>query len=196
MKIFGVPILFLWVVQGIYAQDSTAVWEFRNKLNQEFSDPETSPLPPGERLSFPGLEFFKYDPNFQVVADFVRTPSEPPFRMPTTTEIKKVYVKYGELYFLLDGQEVKLNVYQNQNPKPGYEDYLFLPFTDRTNGRESYAGGRYLDLMRPLPSQVILDFNRAYNPYCAYSGDYSCPIPPAENHLDLRVTAGVKAYKK
>ena len=78
--------------------------------------------------------------------------------------------------------------------KPGYANYLFVPITDLTNGEETYGGGRYIDLRGPLGKVVELDFNKAYNPYCAYGGKYSCPIPPIENHLGLRIEAGVKAF--
>lgn len=171
-----------------------SVEKFQKQLNKEFKNPDQSPLSAKDRKDFKALEFFAIDTTFNVVAEFVRTPFETPFEMPTTTERKPVYVKYGELYFTLKGKEYKLNVYQNQHPKPEYKDYLFLPFTDLTNGEGSYAGGRYIDMTIPKSKNVSIDFNKAYNPYCAYSGKYSCPIPPAENYLDLPVTAGVKAY--
>ncbi|SDL43723.1 hypothetical protein SAMN04488034_10495 [Salinimicrobium catena] len=173
-----------------------SVKDFQKQMNRDFKDPETSPLPPKERKKFTALDFFSIDTAFTVVAEFVRTPYESPFEMPTTTDRKPVYVKYGELFFSLKGKEFKLNVYQNQDPKKGYEDYLFLPFTDLTNGETTYSGGRYLDMMLPKSSEVLLDFNKAYNPYCAYSGDYSCPLVPQENHLAVEIPAGVKAYQK
>ena len=169
--------------------------DFQKKMNLDFKDPQESPLAPKERKNFTSLEYFTIDTTYNVEADFVRTPYESPFEMPTTTDRKPVYVKYGELYFVLKGVDFKLNVYQNQDPKKGYEDYLFVPFTDLTNGATSYSGGRYLDMMIPNSSKVILDFNKAYNPFCAYSGKYSCPIVPEENHLEIEVPAGVKAYK-
>lgn len=171
-----------------------SVEKFQKQLNKEFKSPDHSPLSAKARKEFKALAFFDIDTTFNVEAEFVRTPFETPFEMPTTTERKPVYVKYGELYFTLKGKEYKLNVYQNQHPKLEYKDYLFLPFTDLTNGEESYAGGRYIDITIPNSNKVSIDFNKAYNPYCAYSGKYSCPIPPAENNLDLPVTAGVKAY--
>lgn len=174
-----------------------AAERFQKKINREFKDPDQSPLPEKDRKTFKGLEFFKIDTSYSVVAEFVRTPFETPFAMPTTTDRKPIYVKYGELYFNLKGKEYKLNVYQNQHPKKEeYRDYLFLPFTDLTNGDGSYEGGRYIDMTIPISNKVVIDFNQAYNPYCAYSGDYSCPIPPKENDLDLAVKAGVKAYSK
>jgi len=77
----------------------------------------------------------------------------------------------------------------------GYEDYLFLPFTDATNGNETYGGGRYIDLSIPNGDQIVIDFNKAYNPYCTYNKKYSCPIVPSQNALDIEIFAGVKAFK-
>jgi len=118
--------------------------------------------------------------------------------MNTTTGREPLYVKYGEAHFVFQEKEIVLNIYQNQGllTQPEYQDYLFLPFTDVTNGASSYAGGRYIDLKIPESETILIDFNTAYNPYCAYNGRYSCPIPPEENHLDLKIIAGVKAYKK
>ena len=183
------------------AQDQvgdTAVIAFQKQINAEFKDPEKSPLPENERKSFTSLVFFEADPKFRVEAEILKTPNEIPFEMPTTTERRPVYVKYAEVYFELQGREYKLNVYQSRDlsRKEEYKDYLFLPFTDLTNGETSYSCGRYLDMKIPEGKNIILDFNKAYNPYCAYSGKYSCPIVPEENHLDLKVNAGVMAYNK
>ena len=102
------------------------------------------------------------------------------------------------MIFDLKGKPFKLNIYQNQDliKKEGFEDYLFLPFLDNTNGEESYGGGRYIDMRIPDGDTIIVDFNSAYNPYCAYNEKYSCPIVPRENYLDTEVRAGVKAFKK
>lgn len=179
-----------------FAQQSAE--EFQEQLNVKFASAEDSPLEPEDLKTFSKLEFFEINPDFRVTAEFVRTPSEPTFTMKTSTDRLPVYVKYGELYFELKGRKFKLNVYQNQElvQDPEYFDYLFLPFTDLTNGETTYGGGRYLDMRIPESNEVILDFNKAYNPYCAYSGRYSCPIPPEENSLELEVRAGVKNYQK
>ncbi|APG60165.1 DUF1684 domain-containing protein [Christiangramia salexigens] len=171
--------------------------EFQKELNEEFRDPEESPLDLEDLANFEALEFFEIDPDFIVKAEFVRTPAESPFMMKTSTDRMPVYVKYGELYFSLNNKNYKLNVYQNQEltQDPEYFDYLFLPFTDRTNGKTTYGGGRYIDLRIPQTNEVVIDFNKAYNPYCAYSGRYSCPIPPEENDLDIEIPAGVKAFE-
>ena len=117
--------------------------------------------------------------------------------MKTTTNRLPEYRKYGELKFSLEGKMLTLSVYQNLEltKKAGFEDYLFIPFTDLTNGDETYGGGRYIDFrMDQLKEKLVrLDFNRAYNPYCAYSKGYSCPIPPAENLLPVAIRAGVKS---
>jgi uncharacterized protein (DUF1684 family) len=118
--------------------------------------------------------------------------------MLTTTSRLAKYVKYGEATFKLDGKEDQLNIYQSLSlrEKPAYKDYLFLPFTDETSGKESYSGGRYIDLTIPKGNKIIIDFNKAYNPYCAYNHKYSCPIPPKGNHLNIAIKAGVKRYQK
>ncbi|WP_242095095.1 DUF1684 domain-containing protein [Aestuariivivens sediminicola] len=171
---------------------------FQKDLNAKFKDATTSPLKDKDRKSFEGLEFFTYDSAYVVTARFKRTPDEEPFQMKTTTDRLPVYVKYGELEFQLKGADFKLSIYQNQEliTEDGYEDYLFLPFLDETNGLESYGGGRYIDTRIPKGDTLVIDFNEAYNPYCAYNDKYSCPIVPRENYLKTRIEAGVKAFKK
>jgi len=116
------------------------------------------------------------------------------FKMPTSTERTPIYRRYGFVYFEIAGQKCTLTVYQNMEliKKEGFKDYLFIPFKDATSGKESYGGGRYLDLRIPSSTAIVLDFNTCYNPYCAYSMRYSCPIPPAENTLNINIEAGEK----
>ena len=103
----------------------------------------------------------------------------------------------GILSFTINGQLLKLNVYQSEPEidSDADSDYLFLPFLDATNGETSYGGGRYIDLTIPTTDELIIDFNKAYNPYCAYNEKYSCPIVPRENYLALEIRAGVKRFK-
>ena len=188
-------------IKVVTSQESDLVQlakEYQEEMDQKFSNPEESPLDEKDRKEFRGLNFYPVDPDYIVKAEFVRTPAEAPFAMKTSTDRLPIYVKYGELYFKLEGKELKLNVYQNQElvEDPEYFDYLFLPFTDKTNGNSTYGGGRYLDLRIPDSKEVVLDFNKAYNPYCAYSGKYSCPVPPEENNLDVEIFAGVKSFDK
>lgn len=170
---------------------------WQDTMNLEFADREESPLDSLDFLKFKGLEFFAIDKKYRVEADFIRTPNEQPFGMKTTTDRLPVYVKYGEVFFKIDNKECKINIYQNQDliKKPEYADYLFIPFMDKTSGNESYRGGRYIDLKIPSGDKIMIDFNKAYNPYCAYNHKYSCPIPPYDNKLDVEIRAGVKAFR-
>lgn len=164
----------------------------------KFADPEHSILEPEDLKNFKALSYYPIDLKFRVTAKFVRTPDEVPFLMPTTTDRLPEYVKYGEAHFIIDGQKLKLDLFQNTNheSEEGYEDYLFLPFTDLTSGDGSYGGGRFLDARIPEGTIILLDFNKAYNPYCAYNSAYSCPIPPKQNDLLVRLEAGVKDFGK
>ncbi|TWO32643.1 DUF1684 domain-containing protein [Seonamhaeicola sediminis] len=172
--------------------------EFQRDMNAQFKDATESPLTEKDRKHFIGLDFFEIDSSYVVKANFKRTPNEKPFKMKTTTNRLPEYVKYGELNFTLKGKNLKLNIYQNQDliNKEGYEDYLFLPFLDETNGEESYGGGRYIDARIPEGDTMVINFNEAYNPYCAYNAKYSCPVVPRENYLRVRIEAGVKIFKK
>ena len=128
---------------------------------------------------------------------FVHTPEQPPFEMPTVSGKTKTFLKYGELHFTLNGRKDTLFAYQSLQfaAKPDYDGHLFIPFKDHASGAEAYGGGRYIDWKIPKSKEVYLDFNQCYNPYCAYSTGWSCPIPPQENYVDSKVLAGVKAWK-
>ncbi len=169
---------------------------FQKELNGKYKDPATSPLPDKYRKDFETLDFFAPDTNFRVTAELSRTPGAMPFMMPTTTDRKSKEVVYGIAHFLLKGEKYQLEVYQNQELmlQDEYRNYLFLPFLDETNGEETYTGGRYIDLSIPEGDSIIIDFNKAYNPYCAYNKKYSCPLVPKVNTLNFGIKAGVKAF--
>jgi uncharacterized protein (DUF1684 family) len=168
---------------------------FQQTVNAEFSNPLESPLTPAERKAFRSLPFYSIHYAYCVEAMLVRDSTSQPFAMETSTARRPLYRKYGELHFVLNGKALKLSVYQNEDflKKPGLEDYLFVPFTDLTNGHETYGGGRYIDLRIPPTGArtMVLDFNKAYNPSCAYNHGYSCPVPPAENRLAVAIPVGV-----
>ncbi len=170
---------------------------FQNDMNNEYLDSIRSPLTKADRLKFRSHNFFPINMELVVVATLKLTPGQKIFDMPTTTERKPKYVKYGEITFKIKRKKYKLNVYLSMDllNKPEYEDYLFLPFKDLTSGNMSYGGGRYIDLQVTSAKRIIIDFNKAYNPYCAYNHTYSCPVPPPENFLNLKVLAGLKAPK-
>ena len=176
--------------------DLAAAKKYQQELNKEYANRETTPLMAEDLATFKGLDFYPINKKFFVNAHFVRTPKEKPFKMKTSTNRMPVYIKYGEVHFEIDGQKCKLNVYQDleliQNPK--YKDDLFLPFFDATSGKESYIGGKYIDLKIPKGNTIAIDFNTSYNPYCAYSYRYSCPKVPLENDLKVAIRAGVKKF--
>ena len=186
--------LLLMYVSLAMSQETAA--EFQAHLNKEFANREESPLTDEDFKIFQSLDFYPIDEKFTVEAKFVSTPKEKVFKMKTSTTRLPEYKKYGELFFQIDGKSFKLNVYQNieLSKKEGYEDYLFLPFSDLTCGKESYIGGRYIDMRIPKTKTVTIDFNKAYNPYCAYNHKYSCPIVPLENDLPIEILAGVKKF--
>ncbi|MFN5911957.1 MAG: DUF1684 domain-containing protein [Bacteroidota bacterium] len=187
--------IILWMALLCHSQSyQDSVRELRVKHLAELTDPENGVLTQEELKHFKGLDYFMIDTNYIVQATFVRKIG-PRFKMPTSTSRTPVYRRYGFILFTLDGKEHKLTLYQNikLKRKREFRDYLFLPFKDKTSGQESYGGGRYLDLLKPKAKEIRIDFNLCYNPYCAYSVRYSCPIPPPENTLSTPILAGEKS---
>lgn len=171
---------------------------FQKEMNEFFKDASISPLKEKDLKNFKGLDFFAFDSSYVVNAALTRTPEEKSFKMKTTTDRLPEYIKYGIVTFDLFNKSYSLNIYRNLDiiNNEGYQDYLFLPFLDDTNGFESYGGGRYIDLDIPEGNNLVIDFNSAYNPYCTYNEKYSCPIVPRENYLPIKINAGVKAFSK
>ncbi len=180
------------------SEKEKAILAFQAELNAEYKNPETSPLPDRYRKTFDGLDFFAADTNYVIQARFERTPDAKPFLLATTTDRKTTEVVYGIAHFTLNGKKHQLEIYQNPEltKQEEYREYLFLPFLDDTNGEGTYGGGRYIDLSIPIGDSIIIDFNKAYNPYCVYNKKYSCPLVPRQNYLKTRVVAGVKDFVK
>lgn len=170
--------------------------EWQKEMNAEYKDASTSPLKEKDRSDFKSLDFFKFDSTYIVTAILKRTPNTEWFKMKTTTSRESEERIFGILTFQLKGNTFSLNVYQGKElmKDEDYKDYLFLPFLDNTNGDTTYGGGRYIDLRIPEGDTIEIDFNKAYNPYCAYNSRYSCPIVPRENYLDTNIEAGVKKF--
>ncbi|ANH81918.1 hypothetical protein A8C56_13905 [Niabella ginsenosidivorans] len=147
------------------------------------------------------FRFFPVDEQYRVVADFTPATDTAWFEIPTSSGKNKKYRAYGRLHFSINGQQLELTVYQSHflMQYNQYWNYLFLPFKDATNGKETYETGRYLDLKTTdiKNNRLTLDFNKAYNPYCAYvATGYSCPVPPKENHLPVAIKAGEQKFAK
>ncbi|GEM55648.1 hypothetical protein B0A58_02655 [Flavobacterium branchiophilum NBRC 15030 = ATCC 35035] len=191
-------VIFLFsVVQMAFAQNQIEIAQkAQTALNLFYKNPTTSPLQKADLKTFNHLDFYPISDKYIVEARFVRAQKDCIFEMKTSGSRLPKYTIYGSLYFEIEGKSFKLNVYQNKdaNRKAEYSNYLFLPFSDSTCGQTSYIGGRYMDLQLPLKETVILNFNTAYNPYCAYNHQYSCPIIPLENDLPIAILAGVKKY--
>ncbi len=161
----------------------------------KFRDPARTPLLPADQGTFNMLDRYMPDERYRVTCKFIPRQGED-FGMPSTGSKRPIYRSMGVLTFMIDSTSYKLTVYQNRDAAKDarYANHLFVPFTDLTNGETTYGGGRYIDLIGPLDGTVVLDFNLAYNPLCAYGGSYNCPIPPKENHLNVAIKAGVKAW--
>ena len=147
------------------------------------------------------MSFFPVNEKYRMTCRFERTMNSPWFRMESSGPIKKNYRVYGIIHFTINDPAITLNIYQCQDlmTTKEYKDHLFIPFTDATSGEETYESGRYIDLeIKDITNEnVLIDFNKAYNPYCAYvSGKYNCPIPPAENRLTVAIRAGERSFGK
>ena len=147
------------------------------------------------------FSFYPIDADYRVAANFKRANNINWFAMETSGTIKKTFRIYGTLRFMLHDTLLTLNVYQSQSlmNTDEYQNHLFLPFTDLTSGDETYTGGRYIDLLINdiVDNIMIIDFNKSYNPLCAYvNGKYNCPIPPRENELPVAIFAGEKTFTK
>ena len=179
------------------AQDNDAVKIIEQKRKEQFAEfkSDTSPLTEKQRRKLKQIEYYPIDLAYRVKATLVRTETPQLFKMKTSTSRLPEYRKYGEVHFILNGVEQKLEVYESAVKTKGYEKYLFIPFTDKTNGVETYEAGRYIDILIPETDEVIIDFNLCYNPYCSYNHKYSCPIPPAANDLPLEIKAGEKKFR-
>ncbi len=188
---------FILFILKSYPQDSNhekKVKAFQQKLNDKYKNPEVSPLMEEDMKKFEGHDFFPINTNFKVTAKLEFPDVSIIYGLSTSTSRIAKYNKYAIATFEIDGEAYQLTLYISETPSddPEYADHVFLPFTDETNGNTTYGGGRYIDLKTTDEDTIIIDFNKSYNPYCAYSPYYSCPKPPKENHLDIEINAGIK----
>jgi len=170
----------------------------RFEKDKHFKYADASPLTEKSQQSFRSLSYFPIDSAYQVVARIKRLPHEDTFSMAYTNGKKQQFSKFAKLRFELRGKELALLVYKNLQPHKGSNNSLFIPFYDKTNGQSTYGGGRYLDITgkRMKGDTTLLDFNKSYNPYCAYNAEYTCPVPPEENRLKVAIQAGEKDFEK
>jgi uncharacterized protein len=148
-----------------------------------------SPIARNKQADLLPLEYFAPDEGYRVPAGLGPGATGQGMEIPTSTGQKRHMAVVGALEFTLKGQRMKLTAFVEEGSNG---ERLFIPFTDETTGKESYGGGRYLDLDRSSSGIYAIDFNTAYNPYCAYNITYDCPVPPPENRLPIAIRAGEK----
>jgi uncharacterized protein len=161
-----------------------------------FKEDEDSPIPHQLRHSFSGLAYFDVDPKYRVRARLVKDPNPQRVVLATSKGIPRDMIRAGVFEFEIEGTKQRLAAYKSvSQPGHHHEDRsLFVPFRDATSGKETYGAARYLDIEEQPTDEYVLDFNVAYNPYCAYSDDYVCPFPPRENWLTVPLRAGEKNF--
>jgi len=176
----------------------TRIRQQRREKDRNFRLSPESPLSVEQRQQFDSLKYYPLSTDWRVLQAKLQR-----FALPTTIKLnlsdgrQEAYRRYGQVVFAGAGKAVDqaytLTLFQRV---AGTDSTLFVPFTDLSNGRDTYGGGRYLDVALPAPdaATVELDFNQAYNPYCAYNDGYSCPVPPIENRLQLAIPAGEKSF--
>lgn len=176
------------------SKEESEIKKFQKELNAEYLNPKETPLRGDNFKNFKQHPFFPINLKYRVTAKFEKTENAEPFDLPTSSGKTKPYREFGKATFQLDGKSYTLTLYQSLDliKQKKYKDHLFLPFRDATNEKETYGGGKYLDLTIPKGKTIILDFNKSYHPYCAYNAyDYNCPVVPEENKLPVEIRAGV-----
>lgn len=194
-------IIVIAVVAGIYysftgTQTSEAyiakIQQLRKEKDTDMREGEDSPF--ADSIEFTGLKYFPVDAKYRIDARLVEIGQKKTVTLPTSDGKQKTYQEYAYAKFTLDGIENKLLILEIIDMGP-YRGTLFLAFADKTSAAETYGAGRYLEVKKvPGAQSITLDFNEAYNPYCAYSDKFSCPFPPKENILEVAINAGEKSY--
>ena len=177
-------------------EDDVQTWKrallrSRQEKQDYFEHAHDSPLTRGGAPTPEPLKYFEPDPAFRFEVRLQRYPGTESVVMTTSKGSRRLFNKTGYFEVSIDGKSVRLNAYQAAERD---DPSLFIPFRDATSGKETYGASRYIDLEVQHDDQYALDFNYAYNPYCAYSDDYVCPLPPPENWLTVPIRAGEKKY--
>jgi len=169
------------------ATNTKDLQRFRTEKDHFFAHDHRAPLTHGQQHSFHGLEYFAENPQLVIRAKVDHDVASGEVRMATTNGQEQTYRRFGIVHFQVDGVDTLVTLYSSAG-----SDDLFLPFRDATSGKETYGAGRYLEL-HAHGDEVVIDFNYAYNPNCAYNPEWDCPLPPGENWLKVPIRAGEKA---
>lgn len=202
-KVFPVVVLLVIAIVVIYSlQGGESKESYRERIQDErektarfMKVDDESPFAP-DSISFSGLKYYDIDQAYAVKARLEPIQEQKLMVLPTSTGKEEKYIRYGYAHFELNGKDNRLLVLQPFESKEPQQ--LFIAFADETSGEETYGGGRYLNVEMPTRTgqkTLELDFNLAYNPYCAYNASFSCPLPPRENVLDIPIRAGEKNYE-
>ena len=165
----------------------TKLEEFRREKDAFFKIDPDSPLTLEQKKDFIGLKYFPENTALRLEVDVERFPKKEKIIMETSTGNVQTYTRYGKCKFTVDGQGTELTIY-------GDHGDFFMPFVDNLHGKETYGGGRYLEPIELGKEKFLIDFNMAYNPYCAYNDLFSCPLTPFENRVKVSIRAGEKIF--
>jgi len=195
----GIALVLFYFVQETFFNDDNYIkplLQERKAKDLTFRGRTNSPLPDESRRNFKNLVYYEPNLDLRVKAKVAQLPKQDTLLMPMTNGSTEAYLRYATATFELQGQPQRLTLYKKVNRTADEEEQLFVPFTDKTNGFETYGGGRFLDIPFEEDAEtVVLDFNRAYSPFCAFNPDYVCPVPPQDNRLSIAIPAGEKTYE-
>ncbi|WP_375561901.1 DUF1684 domain-containing protein [Bernardetia sp. OM2101] len=184
-------IFTLFILASCAPKYEVEVQTERNKKDKQFREGNGSPIPYDDRKTFEGLDYYPIDSSYYVVAMLTLTQDVKEITLKTSQGKDRRFKTYAKADFKLKGKPFSLNIYKAIEDGDGFS----VLFTDLTNGKTTYEVGRYIE-PEINGLRAILDFNRAYNPYCIYDKKYDCPIPPKESYLNIEVKAGERIYKK
>jgi len=191
----GIPVTARGEDQKEITLQEQRVLKWRKERDAFFKNHQRSPLLPQDKGHFKGLKYYPFDPQYVLsgqIERFIFHINNPKYYATFLTNkgTSKRYLRYGKFHFTLNGKEYTIEIY-----KSILSDYLFIPFKDKTNEKETYGGGRYIDAEILPDYKMVLDFNMAYHPSCAYNEKFVCVLPPRENMTDIEIRAGEKNYK-
>jgi len=192
----GLLLIFGYFLSDLVFNDdqyAARLRKFRREKSDGFRRVQGSPLSESQRNTFDSLRYYAPNKDYRFDAQLETLTQRDTVEMPLTDGKAEKYLRWGRASFILNKQEYKLTLFLKAD---GKDSTLFIPFTDRTNGFATYGGGRYLDVVKPATgdTEVVLDFNEAYNPFCAYNDGFACPVPPQDNRLAVEIKAGEQAF--
>jgi uncharacterized protein (DUF1684 family) len=195
LPVQGVPIPAGGEDRKEIGKQEQQVLEWRKERDAFFRNHQRSPLIPKEKKNFKGLKYYPFDSQYFFagrIERYILHINNPKYYATFLTNkgTNKRYLRYGKFHFRLDRKDYTIEIY-----KSILSDMLFIPFKDKTNGKETYEGGRYIDAEILPDYKMVLDFNEAYNPSCAYNEKFVCALPPRENMLEIEIRAGEKNFK-